>query len=206
MLVKVSKKVLLVLAVVMLLGSTALPESVASPLVGTQEAPPPAAPASPLISGQVEDANLTQTLPGGITVTYTGLWKHGNTLEASYTVVSNRTRRVAIDGDNSNLIDANGVHILPSDRRIISGWNHRVFSEDITVEERAWESGRQQIEAGVHTNGEKQDVTEFTANQPYDVMVRYWVPATYVLTPTFKSITVVVNGLPVTFEEITAFP
>ena len=64
----------------------------------------------------------------------------------------------------------------------------------------------EKVETGAYINGEKQDIAEFAANQPYEVMIRYWVPAAYVLTPTFQSVTVVVNGLPVTFEDVTAFP
>jgi hypothetical protein len=50
------------------------------------------------------------------------------------------------------------------------------------------------------------DTEEIVADQPYQVTVRYWVDAPYVLTPTFKLVTVVVNGLPVEFKDVTVTP
>ena len=206
MLVKIYKKALLVLAVVMLLSSIALPEPAASPLVGTQEEPPPeSVSASPLVTGQVKASEFTQAIPGGIEVTYTGLWKHNEILEAYYTIVSNRTRRVAIEAANSQLVDANEVNIPPNRTVGRNDWGFKNFGE-IEVLEGEWVENQKEVEAGAYINDEKQDILEFTANQPYNVMVRYWVPVPYILTPTFQSVTVIVNGLPATFEDVTAFP
>ncbi|MCL2009990.1 MAG: hypothetical protein FWG71_05520 [Synergistaceae bacterium] len=205
MLVKVSKKLLLVLAVLVFSGSSALYAS-DNPLIGTTPEPEEEAPAArssnPLLGGQAEDASLTQTLPGGIDVTYTGIFKHGETLEASYTIVTTRDRRVAIDYDNSQLVDANDVNILPS----YDGRGVRVFREGMAVGNDAWNGGKEKVGAGAYINDEKQDTLEFLANQPYKLMLRYWIPATYVLTPTFQSVIVVVNGLPVEFKDVSVFP
>ena len=143
--VKVCKKAFLALAVVMLLGSIALPAPAASPLIGTQEEPPeeaPAAspvlpPASPLVTGRAEDSEFTQVISGGIEVTYTGLWKHGNTFEASFKIVSSRARRVAIEADNSQLVDANDVKILPVISTDSRSW---FFGESLSVGVDVWDA------------------------------------------------------------------
>ena len=193
MVVKMFKKTLLVsIVVVLLLASTAV-------------AAPAPAKDSTLFGGKPEASEYTKTIPGGIEVTYKGVWKHGEIFEVYYTVVSARDGRVSIEADNSPLIDANDVNILP----VLGNKNYdtyRIYSENFEIYDRDWNKNRQRVEAGAYINDKKKDNEEFVADQPYKVAVRYWVPGNYVLTPTFKSVTVVINGLPVEFKDVSIAP
>jgi len=203
LLVKVCKKALLVSVVVVLFASAAMAAASDSVLVGASGGDGPVA-NSALVGGGVEPSEYTKVAQGGFHVTYTGLWKHGNTLEASYTIVSERNRRVAIEFVNSYLVDANDVTIPTTGR---NNPNVRLdFGRGLSVRGNDWVNGFESIGAGLYINGEKQDVAEFTANQSYNVMLRLWVPAEYLLTPTFNSVTLVINGLPVTFEAVPIYP
>ena len=178
MLVKVYKKALLVLAVVMLLGSATMATSSDSALVGGSSGDDSVA-NSALVGGRIEPSEYTKTVPGGsgIEVTYKGIWKHSDAVEVYYTVVAPMGGRVSIDGANTKLIDANDVVI-----------NQRHFQ------------GR------VHINNINKDTEEFLPGEPYEIMLRYGVSGGYLLTPTFKSAVVVINGLPVEFEDVSVSP
>ena len=93
--VKICKKPALVLTAVLLLASAAI-----------------AAPSnSALLGGRTEESEYTKTIPGKLEVTFKGLWKLNNVLEAHYTAVSPSDRRVSAETRNSVLKDANDVEI-----------------------------------------------------------------------------------------------
>ena len=63
-----------------------------------------------------------------------------------------------------------------------------------------------EVEAGAYINDKKKDFEEFEVDEPYKVAVRYWVPAPYVLTHDFKLVTVVINGFPVEYKDVSIGP
>jgi len=204
------KRVALLLAIVMLMTSAAF---AASPLIGGGEEPArtPAAPAqarggSALVGG-VAGSEYMVTLPGGIVVTYEGLWKHNDILEANFTVVSPRGGRIAFDIVNSRVIDVNDVIIsTPGFNRGSSTWLN--YGDNFQAGDLAlsnFQANQQRVEAGVFIDDEKQDMATLTPNRPYRVMLRYWVPAHYTLTPTYNLISIVVNGFPAEFENVPVF-
>jgi hypothetical protein len=207
MLVGAFKKTILVLSIMFLSVSTTCAAPKDSALVGSK--------------GDADLSEYTKTIPGRIEVTYNGLWKHGNVLEAYYTITSKEDRKLSIEAANSVLRDANDVEItlrLPRGNR--PGWSDMIYyTKDgtfplgfVTVEELLQSVGagayiyKDKIEKDKDGKEKIKDTEEIAANQPYRVTVRYWAESDYVLTPTFKLVTVVVNGLPVEFKDITVTP
>ncbi|MDR2176340.1 MAG: hypothetical protein LBO82_10460 [Synergistaceae bacterium] len=206
MLVKGCKKAALVWVMVILSVSAARAAPKDSALVGGK--------------GDADFSQYTKTIPGRIEVTYNGLWKHGNVLEAYYTITSKEDRKLSIEAANSVLRDANDVEItlrLPQAQRPLSSrWHYSKDGQfplgEVTVAELLQSVGagayiyKDKIEKDKDGKDKVKDTEEIAANQPYRVTVRYWAESDYVLTSTFKLVTVVVNGLPVEFKDITVIP
>jgi hypothetical protein len=189
---------------------------------------------SALVGGSKEDKNseYTKILPGGLEVTYKGVWKHENKLEVFYSVIATRDMRLSVEYNNSTLKDTNDIVIhwnLSSTPQQI--WDREKYFEreqtianishvnapgrpkrqrkDLTFSPDAIREAeaKKKIAPGVYIDDKEQkEYTEITANQPYKVMIRYWVPADYLLTPTLASVVISVNGLPIEFKDVSIAP
>jgi hypothetical protein len=164
-----------------------------------------AAPKDSVLVGRKGDANsseYTKTLPGGLEVTYKGIWKHDEKLEVSYSIVATRDSRLSVEYRNSTLKDTNDVvthwGLLPS---------YEGSGRFGTNRQTAAEKAKSEIGPGVYINDKEQkEYMEIVADQPYKVMIRYWVPEDYLLTPTFASVIISVNGLPTEFKDVSVAP
>ncbi|GHV37425.1 hypothetical protein FACS1894187_14090 [Synergistales bacterium] len=199
MLVNMFKKSLLVMFAVVILASAAYAAPKSSGLVG----------------GKKEaDLKYTKTTPDGLDIAYKGVWKRGNTLEAYFGIVSKKDARVSVEFNNSVLQDANDISTAWNTGK----WSNERSKMDVRYNGSIIAETNQSIGAGAYITDDSEqgyeseegksvgDYAKITADEPYTITLKYWVPDDYLITPTFKSITIAINGLPTVFKDVPVAP
>jgi hypothetical protein len=140
---------------------------------------------SALIKEEGEASEYTKSVPGGFEVEYRGIWKKDNTLDVFYKITASRDGRFSVEFHNSKVKDSNDIVVTANN---------------------GYRNDKERIKAGVWINDKQSDYAEAKGGQSYQVLIRYWVDETYLLTPELPYVSIAVNGLLAEFTNVPVAP